>query len=101
MRIKKGDNVQVISGKDRGRKGKVERVFPVEGRVTVEGLNIKTRHRRPRREGEKGQIVQVAAPFQVSNVKLVCPHCGKAARIGFTGEGKSKARVCKLCEKAI
>ncbi|MDP3901125.1 MAG: 50S ribosomal protein L24 [bacterium] len=101
MKIRKGDNVLVISGKDRGRKGKVERILRVEGRVLVEGINVKTRHARGKRQGEKGQIIQVIAPLQVSNLKLVCPHCGKATRVAVKGEGKSKIRVCKMCQKAI
>lgn len=100
-KIKKGDTVLVISGKDRGRKGKVLRVFPQDGRVMVEGMNLKKKHRKPSRQGEKGQMVHIPLPFPVSKVKLVCSSCQKATRAGFTVEGKEKYRTCKKCGARI
>ncbi len=106
MKIKKGDQVLVIAGKDRGRKGKVIKALPKEGKVIVEGMNIKKKHIRPRREGEKGQIAQIPAPIDVSNVKLICPKCGKATRVGYKqkvrGDGERvKIRICKKCKQEI
>ena len=101
MKIKKGDLVLIISGKDRGRKGKVLRVFPKERRIVVEGINLRKKHRRPRRPREKGQIVQLPAPLAVSSVKLICPKCGKSTRIGHKIEGKRKYRICKKCGQEI
>lgn len=109
MKIKKGDNVLVIAGKDRGRRGKVIEVLPKEGRVVIEGINLRKKHVRPRRSGEKGQIVSMPGPLHISNVKLLCPNCGKPTRVGFevvkaNKEGlrkKEKYRVCKKCGAKI
>jgi len=101
MRIRKGDTVLIISGKDRGKKGKVLRVLPKEERIVVEGVNIRKKHQRPRRMGGKGQIVEMPAPIPISNAKLICPKCGKATRIGYKiAEGK-KFRICKKCGQEI
>ncbi|MCD6178219.1 50S ribosomal protein L24 [bacterium] len=101
MKIKKGDQVLVISGKYRGKKGKVIRALPKKEKVVVEGVNIVKKHVRPRRAGEKGQIVQMPAPLHVSNVKLICPHCKKATRVGYKIEGEKKYRICKKCKREI
>lgn len=102
MNIKKGDNVIMLSGKDRGKKGKVLFVFPNEQKVVVESLNTIKRHLRPRKEGQKGQIVSKERPVSASAVMLICPRCGKPTRVGhkveaLAGQAKSKARVCKKC----
>lgn len=101
MNIKKGDTILIISGKDKGKNGKVTEVFPKDNRIIVEGLNIVKRHRKPRREGEKGQRVEVPRPFDVSNAELICPKCKKAARIGYRILEKSKVRICKKCGQEI
>lgn len=101
MKIKKGDNVLIIAGKDKGRTGKVARALPKELKVLVEGINLKRKHVRPRREGEKGQVVDVPAAFDVSNVKLVCPKCSKASRVGYSVAKDSKSRICKKCKQEI
>lgn len=91
MKIKKNDNIIVISGKDRGRKGKVLRCFPKQNKIVVEKLNIIKKHVKPKKQGEKGQRVEIPAPFHVSNVKLICPKCKKAVRI-------TNKRICKKCQ---
>lgn len=101
MRVKKNDTALIISGKDRGKKGKVLTVFPREGKIIVEGLNLRKKHVQPRRQGEKGQIVEIAAPLDVSNVKLVCPKCKKATRVGYKIVGGNKFRICKKCQQEI
>ena len=101
MKIKKSDTILVISGKDRGRKGKVLEVLPKEGKVIVEGINLKKKHVKPKKSGEKGQIVETSNPFDLSNVKLICPKCGKSSRVGYKTEGKKKYRVCKKCKQEI
>lgn len=101
MKIHKGDNVIIISGKDRGRRGKVLRVFPKRRRITVEGINSKKKHVRPKKSGEKGQIVEIVSPINVSNVKLICPKCQKGARIGYKIKERDKLRVCRRCEAII
>ncbi len=101
MKIKKNDQVLIIAGKDRARKGKVLESLPKQGKVVVEGLNIRKKHVRPKKEGEKGQVVEVPAPFSVSNVKMICPKCAKPTRLGYKTEGKKKYRFCKKCTKEI
>lgn len=97
MRIKKGDQVKVIAGRERGKSGKVLHVFADQSRVVVEGLHIVKKHVRPRREGEKGQRVEIAGKTNLSNVMVVCPKCGKATRLGYVKSGDQKMRVCKKC----
>ena len=102
MKIKTGDTVKVLSGKDRGKRGRVMRALPKERRVIVEGLNIKKRHRRSRRQDRKGEVVLLPAPMSVSAVELVCPHCGRPTRIGsrLAADG-TKTRMCKQCGQAL
>jgi large subunit ribosomal protein L24 len=101
MKLKKSDQVKILSGKDRGKVGKVLRVFGKEKRVIVEGINLVKRHTRPRRQGEKGQRVSVPAPIDFSNLMLVCPKCSKPSRVGFKVTEKAKFRVCKRCKSEI
>lgn len=101
MKLRKGDNVKVLSGKDRGKTGKVLNVFKTDGRVMIEGINLWKKHRRPRRQGEKGEMVTVPRPLHVGKVALVCGSCGKAGRIGMRLEGDKKIRYCKKCGSAI
>ncbi len=102
MKIRKGDNVQILSGKDAGRKGKVLEVLVSEDRIVVEGLNIHKKHSRPRRAGEKGQIVEFPGALPISRVGLVCPHCQKTVRVAMrTTEGGKKERYCRKCGTTI
>lgn len=101
MKIKKGDNVLVISGKDRGKIGKVLRVLPEEATVLIEGVNLRKKHVRPKRSGEKGQTVTMPTPYGVSNVKIICQNCDKATRVGSKTEGDRKFRICKKCGREI
>ena len=101
MKIKKGDNVLVISGKDKGRTGKVVKALPKEAKILIDGINLHKKHVRPKREGEKGQVVNVSAPMNISNVKIVCPKCGKATRLGYKIGKDSKERICKKCGQII
>ena len=87
MNVKKGDKVQVLSGKDKG----------AEGKVIVEGVAMVKKHQKPTQMGQQGGIIEREAAIDVSNVMLVCPKCGKATRVGHTGTGKDKKRVCKKC----
>lgn len=101
MKIKKGDNVIILSGKDKGKDGKILQAMPRIDRVVVEGANIRKRHIRPKKQGEKGQIIEVEAPMHVSNVMLVCKKCGKSTRVGYKLNKDSKNRVCKKCEATL
>lgn len=102
MKIIKGDKVKVLAGKDRGREGKVLRVLPAAKKVVVEGVNLLVKHMRPRRMAEKGQRIQFPIPLPMSRVKLVCPKCGRPARVGYQIlENKKKARICKKCRAIL
>jgi large subunit ribosomal protein L24 len=101
--IRKNDNVVVMTGKDRGKRGRVVRVVPEKNRVVVEGVNIVKRHTKanPQRN-VKGGIVEREAPLHASNVQIVCPECGKPTRIGrrILGDGR-KVRICRKCEGVV
>ncbi len=100
--FKKGDTVKVLSGKDRGKTGKIVSVDRLAGRVTVEGVNLHTRHERPKRQGQKGQKVQLPSPMNPSKLMLVCGNCGKQTRIGFEIDQQGgKYRVCKKCKTRV
>lgn len=99
MKIKKGDKIQMLAGKDKGKIGPVMEVYPQEGRIVVEGVNMLTKHQRPKKEGEKGTKIKFASPFSIGKAMLICPKCGKATRVGYCtpAEGK-KMRQCKKCK---
>jgi large subunit ribosomal protein L24 len=101
MKLKKGDTVLIISGKDKGRTAKILKSLVKERQILVEGINIKKKHVKPKREGEKGQVISVATPLQVSNVKFLCPKCGKASRLGYSIVKDKKFRVCKKCNAEV
>jgi len=101
MRIRKGDQIQIIAGKDKGKTGKVLRVIPGNLRIVAEGLNLIKKHVKPKKGGEKGQRVEVPASINISNVMLVCPKCGKLTRVGFKVSKDDKLRICKKCKSEI
>ena len=98
LHVRTGDKVRIMSGKDKGSEGKVLEVSPKEGKVIVEGLNIATKHMKPRQMGQQGGLLKVEAPMYASKVMLVCPKCKKATRSAhsFDKNGKKK-RLCKKC----
>lgn len=105
QRIKKGDTVEVIAGKDLGERGEVTTVLPKDNRVVVQGINVMKRHQKAKQAGNQqipAQIVEFDAPLNLSNVMLVCPSCNKKTRVGFkVREDGFKVRVCKKCGKDI
>ncbi len=102
IKVRRGDTVKVLRGRDRGKEGKIMAVIFKERRVIVEGLNMVSQHVKPRRSNEKGQRVRIAAPLQVSNVQVICPQCRKATRITIRrNEDGSRDRVCKKCQAVI
>ena len=101
MQIKKGDQVKIMAGKDRGKTGTVLRVLPDEDKVAIEGVNMFKKRMRPRKQGQKGETVSVVRPLHVSNVMLVCKNCKKASRTGTRMEGEKRVRFCKNCEATI
>ena len=102
MSIRKDDTVVVLSGKDKGKQGKILAVDPKAGKVIVEGINMVSRHQKPRRQGEDGGIIKKEAPMYACKVMRVCPKCGKATRPAhkLLADGK-KVRVCKKCAAEI
>ncbi|MFA7676971.1 MAG: 50S ribosomal protein L24 [Candidatus Omnitrophota bacterium] len=101
-KIKKGDKVKVLSGKEKGKSGKVLRVLSGRGSMVIEGVNLIKKHIRKRSESEPGGVKEIPAPIKVSKLSLVCPGCGQATRLGAKIlEDKSKVRICKKCQKTI
>jgi large subunit ribosomal protein L24 len=101
LNIKKGDEVKILAGKDRGKTGKVLEVSPKTEKIVVEGLNISVRFSKPKRQGEKGQRMELPSAMPVGKVMLVCPHCGKPTRVGHDLSDKGNFRKCKKCGKLI
>lgn len=99
MRLKKGDTVLIINGKDKGKKGKILRVLPGKNKIMVEGVAIIKKHRKPRRQGMKGERIEMPSFIDASNVKLICSSCGNPTRVGYILESGNKYRVCKKCGK--
>lgn len=100
MRLKKGDQVKVVTGKDKNKEGRILKLDAASGRVIVEGLNMVKKTMRPKKEGEKGSIIEIEAPIQASNVKILCKKCGPT-RIGYTLDDGKKYRVCKKCGEKL
>lgn len=97
MKLHKGDTVKIMKGKDSGKTGKIVNVLIDRNKVVVEGLNVFKKHSRPKKQGEKGEMVSVSRPLSASNVMLVCGSCKKTARVGFKIEEGNKFRTCKKC----
>ena len=98
LKIKKGDRVRVLTGKDRGHEGEVIRVLPSAGKVIVDGVNVAKKHQRATKATMQGGIIDKDMPLPVANVALLCPACGKATRVGYKIDGDgTKVRVCKKC----
>jgi len=97
MNIKKNDTVIVLSGKDKGKKGKVLVAMPKDNKVVVEGVNVATCHTKPRKQGEAGGIVKRETPIRACKVAVYCPKCDKGVRVGFKVEDGNKTRICRKC----
>lgn len=91
----------VTAGKDRGKSGKIVQVLPSDRTVVVQSLNMRKVHMRPKKQGEKGQIISKESPLDISNVMLICPKCSKPARVGYQITNNSKSRICKKCNATI
>ena len=101
MKIRKGDLVKVIYGKDKGREGKVEKVYPKQNKVKISGINVYKKHVKKSEQLPQGGIVELPRPLNVSKVMLICPVCKKPTRVGYKKEGKGKFRYCKKCDSKI
>ena len=100
MKVKKGDTVKVIAGKDRGKEGEISRVILEVDRIIVDGVNMAKRHQKATSATSQGGIIDKEMPIHVSNVMIVCKSCGPT-RVGYTGEGRDKKRVCRKCGKDL
>jgi len=102
LKIKKGDTISVIKGKDKGKTGKVLAINLSVGRALVEGINLAKKHKRQTRQDEKGGIVSIEMPISISNVALLCKNCNRQTRVGFSIlKDGTKTRICKACKEAL
>ncbi len=101
MKVKVGDQIIVTTGKDKGRKGKVDVVYPKTNTVLVSGVNMYKRHQKKRDEKHQGGIIEYARPLPMGKVALVCPKCGKPTRAGYVVTKGEKERICRKCEQRI
>jgi len=101
MKLKKGDKIKIITGKDNGRDGVIDKVYPRSNKISVPGLNMYKKHVKKSDKMPQGGIVDVPRLIDASKVMLVCPKCGKVARIGYQVKAGKKTRICKTCEKVI
>lgn len=101
MKIKKGDKVKIMVGKDKGREGKVEKIYSKSNKLVIPGVNVYKRHIKKNDKMPQGGIVDVPRPFDIAKVMLICPKCGKTTRVAFKIEKNKKVRVCKKCNSKI
>lgn len=101
MKIKKGDKIRVITGKDKGREGTVERIYEKSNKALIQGINLYKRHLKKSDQAKQGGIVDVPRPIDLAKVSLICPKCKKLTRIGYKLEKNKKFRICKKCESKI
>ena len=101
MKYKKGDTIIVTIGKDKGHKGKIDKVLPEEGKITVAGINVFKRHTKRKDDKNTGGIIDIVKPINVAKIALVCPACGKPTRVGYLIAKNEKVRICRKCGKKI
>ena len=101
-KIRKDDTIQVVKGKDKGKKGRVMRIIPETGRALVEGINMVKKHKRRSQQNQQGGIVSIEMPISIANIMLLCKSCSKPVRVGFKlANDKTKSRFCKSCNEVI
>jgi large subunit ribosomal protein L24 len=101
MKLLRGDEVLVVRGKDKGKRGKIEKVFTKEKMVLIPGVNLYKRHYKSRMQNKPSEIVEITKPYTVASVALICPHCKEQTRVGYKIDNKEKVRVCRKCDKKI
>lgn len=101
MKLRKGDKVIITAGKDKGKSGKIEKIFPKNNRVLLPGLNVYKKHLKKRDEQHPGGIVDFSRPLPVSNVSLLCPKCNQPTRVGFLIKNSQKKRMCRKCDSTV
>ncbi|MBI3956385.1 MAG: 50S ribosomal protein L24 [Candidatus Kerfeldbacteria bacterium] len=100
-KLRSGDTVKVMAGASRGKQGKITQVFPRQLLAVVEGVNLRKKSVRTRRQGQKGEIIQFYAPVAMSNLLVVCPHCSKTTRVSIIRSDGKRQRICKKCKQAL
>lgn len=101
LKLKKGDQIMVIAGKDKGKRGTIDQIFPKINKITVIGVNISKKHLKPSKKNPHGGIIDKIMPMQVSNVAVVCPRCSNPTRIGYQLTAEKKMRMCKKCNESV
>ncbi len=101
MKVRAGDEVKVLLGKDKGKQGKVEKVFPKSGKVLVAGVNLYKKHKKPTGKTLQGGIIDITKPLGASSVAIICPKCKLPTKVGFKLENKKKLRICKKCNQVL
>ncbi len=101
MKIKKGDTVQILTGKDRSKTGKVLKIDTETRKALVDGTNLFKKHKKPKKQGEKGELIMVPRPIHISNLAIVCPNCKKTVKSGYKFTDSQKIRYCKKCNQNI
>ncbi len=101
MKLKKNDNVLVLAGKDKGKSGLVERVFPQEDKVIVKGIATAKKHVKPSRKNPQGGIIDINQKISASNIMMICPNCGKPTKVSYKIDGENKQRICKKCGQSL
>lgn len=101
MKLKKGDSVKIIKGKDKGKQGKVEKAYPAENKVLIPNVNLYKRHLKARSQQQPSEIVTLTKPLPISNVSFICPKCKKESRLGYKIEKNSKSRICLKCKSEV
>lgn len=101
MKLRKEDEVLIVKGKDKGKKGKIESVISKENKVLVPGVNLYKRHYKSRVQNKPSEIIEITKPLPAGNVALICPNCHKPTRVGYKIDNKEKVRICKKCNKKI
>ena len=101
MKLLKNDEVIIVKGKDKGKKGKIDKVYTKENKVLVPGVNLYKRHYKSKVQNKPSEIIEITKPFPVGNVALICPSCKKQTRIGYKMDRKEKVRICKKCNKKV
>jgi|SRR5581483_655485 len=97
MKLKKGDEVKIVIGKDKGKTGKIEKIFPKVKKVLIPGINMYKRHVKARMQNQKSEIINLTKPLPISNVALLCPKCKQQTRVGYTIKNGKKERICRKC----
>lgn len=101
MKLKKGDNVVVLAGKDKGASGKIERVYSKQNKVLIPKINVYKKHIKKSESAPQGGVVEVPRPLDVAKVGIKCGKCGKVTRIGYSAKGTMKVRICKKCNQEL